>query len=295
MKALDSHRQGLYNSEMVKEKRDDESRRGGGGHYMEALKVAIADDNELMLDMLGELISSDKDLNIVGKAKNGEEICQIIKEQKPDVVLLDLIMPKMDGLTVMEYVNRDKAVSKQPSFIIVTAVGKEKITEDAFNRGADYYIMKPFNKQTLLNRIKDSRRTWRIPEKNINEIVEKNPISEESLLNTVTNMLHEIGIPAHIKGYHYLRDAIIMAVEDMEVLNAITKILYPTVAKKYQTTSSRVERAIRHAIEVAWSRGKLDTLDRLFGYTVSNGKGKPTNSEFIALIADTIQLEYKNK
>ena len=236
---------------------------------MEALKVAIADDNELML---GELISSDKDLSIVGKAKNGEEICQIIKEQKPDVVLLDLIMPKMDGLTVMEYVNRDKAVSKQPSFIVVTAVGKEKITEDAFNRG-----------------------TWRIPEKNINEIVEKNPISEESLLNTVTNMLHEIGIPAHIKGYHYLRDAIIMAVEDMEVLNAITKILYPTVAKKYQTTSSRVERAIRHAIEVAWSRGKLDTLDRLFGYTVSNGKGKPTNSEFIALIADTIQLEYKNR
>lgn len=115
-----------------------------------------------------------------------------------------------------------------------------------------------------------------------------------SLENRVTNMLHEIGIPAHIKGYHYLRDAIIMAVNDMDVLNAITKILYPTVAKKYQTTSSRVERAIRHAIEVAWSRGKLDTLDELFGYTVSTGKGKPTNSEFIALIADTIQLEYKH-
>lgn len=117
----------------------------------------------------------------------------------------------------------------------------------------------------------------------------------EDLESRVTNMLHEIGIPAHIKGYHYLRDAIIMAVKDMDVLNAITKILYPTVAKKYQTTSSRVERAIRHAIEVAWSRGKLDTLDELFGYTVSTGKGKPTNSEFIALIADTIQLEYKKK
>ncbi|MCI9604595.1 MAG: sporulation transcription factor Spo0A, partial [Ruminococcus sp.] len=120
-------------------------------------------------------------------------------------------------------------------------------------------------------------------------------IREDDLENRVTDMLHEIGIPAHIKGYHYLRDAIIMSVEDMDVLNAITKVLYPTVAKKYQTTSSRVERAIRHAIEVAWSRGKLDTLDELFGYTVSNGKGKPTNSEFIALIADTIQLEYKHR
>ena len=120
-------------------------------------------------------------------------------------------------------------------------------------------------------------------------------IREEDLENRVTNMLHEIGIPAHIKGYHYLRDAIIMAVDDMDVLNAITKVLYPTVAKKYQTTSSRVERAIRHAIEVAWNRGKLDTLDELFGYTVSTGKGKPTNSEFIALIADTIQLEYKHR
>ncbi len=127
------------------------------------------------------------------------------------------------------------------------------------------------------------------------EALRRHLVTEEKVWrHRVTNMLHEIGIPAHIKGYHYLRDAIMMAVDDMDVLNAITKILYPTVAKKYQTTSSRVERAIRHAIEVAWSRGKLDTLDELFGYTVSTGKGKPTNSEFIALIADTIQLEYKH-
>ena len=132
-------------------------------------------------------------------------------------------------------------------------------------------------------------------EKKIEETKGKTTVGEEDLENRVTNMLHEIGIPAHIKGYHYLRDSIIMAVEDMDVLNAITKVLYPTVAKKYQTTSSRVERAIRHAIEVAWNRGKLDTLDELFGYTVSTGKGKPTNSEFIALIADTIQLEYKHR
>ena len=204
-------------------------------------------------------------------------------------------MPKMDGLTVMEQVSQDKNVSKRPYFIVVTAVGQERITEDAFNKGANYYIMKPFNNEMLLNRIKSVRKMFRNNDKKNEDTKSENAVNGENLENRVTNMLHEIGIPAHIKGYHYLRDAIIMAVEDMDVLNAITKILYPTVAKKYQTTSSRVERAIRHAIEVAWSRGKLDTLDELFGYTVSTGKGKPTNSEFIALIADTIQLEYKHR
>ena len=262
---------------------------------MEHLNVAIADDNQRILDMLETVISMDKELNLVGKAKNGEEMCQIIKDKKPDVVLLDLIMPKMDGLTVMEQVSQDNNVSKRPYFIVVTAVGQERITEDAFNKGANYYIMKPFNNEMLLNRIKSVRKMFRNNDKKNEDTKSENAVNGENLENRVTNMLHEIGIPAHIKGYHYLRDAIIMAVEDMDVLNAITKILYPTVAKKYQTTSSRVERAIRHAIEVAWSRGKLDTLDELFGYTVSTGKGKPTNSEFIALIADTIQLEYKHR
>ena len=262
---------------------------------MEHLSVAIADDNQRILDMLETVISMDKELNLVGKAKNGEEMCQIIKDKQPDVVLLDLIMPKMDGLTVMEQVSQEKNVSKRPYFIVVTAVGQERITEDAFNKGANYYIMKPFNNEMLLNRIKSVRKMFRNNEKKSEDTKTENAVRGENLENRVTNMLHEIGIPAHIKGYHYLRDAIIMAVEDMDVLNAITKILYPTVAKKYQTTSSRVERAIRHAIEVAWSRGKLDTLDELFGYTVSTGKGKPTNSEFIALIADTIQLEYKHR
>ena len=266
-----------------------------GGKGMEQLTVAIADDNEKMLNMLDEIISLDKELSVVGKAKNGEEMCQIIKEKQPDVVLLDLIMPKMDGLTVMEHINHDKSMSKPPYFIVVTAVGQERITEDAFDKGANYYVMKPFNNEILLNRIKTVRKVFRGHERRAEEVIENTQIREDDLENRVTDMLHEIGIPAHIKGYHYLRDAIIMAVEDMDVLNAITKVLYPTVAKKCQTTSSRVERAIRHAIEVAWSRGKLDTLDELFGYTVSNGKGKPTNSEFIALIADTIQLEYKHR
>ncbi len=262
---------------------------------MEHLNVAIADDNQRILDMLETIIGMDKELNLVGKAKNGEEMCQIIRDRQPDVVLLDLIMPKMDGLTVMEHVSQDKDVNKRPYFIVITAVGQERITEDAFNKGANYYVMKPFNNEMLLNRIKSVRKMFRNYEKKNEDAKTENAMRGENLENRVTNMLHEIGIPAHIKGYHYLRDAIMMAVEDMDVLNAITKILYPTVAKKYQTTSSRVERAIRHAIEVAWSRGKLDTLDELFGYTVSTGKGKPTNSEFIALIADTIQLEYKHR
>ena len=266
-----------------------------GEKRMEHLNVAIADDNQKILDVLENIISMDKELNLVGKAKNGEEMCQIIKDRQPDVVLLDLIMPKMDGLTVMEKVNQDNSVNKRPYFIVITAVGQERITEDAFNRGANYYVMKPFNNDMLLDRIKSVRKMFRNYEKKSENGKMEGTAGAEDLESRVTNMLHEIGIPAHIKGYHYLRDAIIMAVKDMDVLNAITKILYPTVAKKYQTTSSRVERAIRHAIEVAWSRGKLDTLDELFGYTVSTGKGKPTNSEFIALIADTIQLEYKKK
>jgi len=261
---------------------------------MNHLSVAIADDNQKILDLLEKVIGTDQELDLVGKAKNGEEMCRIIKEKNPDVVLLDLIMPKMDGLTVMDRINHDKTVSKHPYFIVITAVGQEKITEDAFNKGANYYIMKPFNNRMLLERIKFVRKMTHGTERRPEELVTGQTPGGENLENRVTNMLHEIGIPAHIKGYHYLRDAIMMAVEDMDVLNAITKILYPTVAKKYQTTSSRVERAIRHAIEVAWSRGKLDTLDELFGYTVSTGKGKPTNSEFIALIADTIQLEYKH-
>ena len=267
-----------------------------GRGTMEQVNVAIADDNERILDLLEEIINMDKELHVVGKAKNGEEMCQIIRNKQPDVVLLDLIMPKMDGLTVMEKINQDKNVQKRPDFIVVTAVGQERITEDAFNRGANYYIMKPFNNEMLLNRIKTVRRPVRSCEKRNDELSSQVPyIREGDLENRVTNLLHEIGIPAHIKGYHYLRDSIIMAVQDMDVLNAITKVLYPTVAKRYQTTSSRVERAIRHAIEVAWNRGKLDTLDELFGYTVSTGKGKPTNSEFVALIADTIQLAYKHR
>ncbi|MBO5373455.1 MAG: sporulation transcription factor Spo0A [Lachnospiraceae bacterium] len=269
---------------------------------MGKLNVAIADDNEKMRQLLGKIVCSDEELEVVGMAKDGEEACHMIKEKEPDVVLLDIVMPKLDGIEVMEKIKQDTTIKKHPSFIMISAIGNEKITEDAFNVGADYYIMKPFDNDMVISRIKHVKQqrkneTVVSETRKVNpyEKYEKKEVKTVSNLETdVTNIIHEIGVPAHIKGYHYLREAIMMSVDDIEMLNSITKILYPTIAKKNQTTPSRVERAIRHAIEVAWSRGKMDTIDELFGYTINNGKGKPTNSEFIALIADKIRLDYKH-
>ena len=262
---------------------------------MEKLNVAIADDNEKMVEILGRMIEEDKDLTLVGKAHNGEEICNIIKEREPDVVVLDIIMPKMDGLTVMENCQHDHMLKKTPAFIVVSAVGQERITEDAFSLGAEYYMLKPFDNQVLLNRIKNLRRR---SDRRIRENVRPSVVREEpgaygtrNLETDVTNIIHEIGVPAHIKGYQYLRDAIMMSVDDGEMLNSITKILYPSIAKQHKTTPSRVERAIRHAIEVAWNRGRIDAINAVFGTRVYLGSEKPTNSEFIALVADKLILE----
>lgn len=264
---------------------------------MGKVRIAIADDNERMLQLLEDIIKTDNDMEVVGKAENGEACLNIIREAQPNVVLLDIVMPKLDGLTVMEKTHSDTRIRKKPAFIVITAIGQEGITEDAFNLGANYYIMKPFDNNTLLNRIRYVKSNMgRHPAAgNMNrQAAELNEENQKVSIETdVTNVIHEIGVPAHIKGYQYLRDSIIMAVEDTDILNSITKVLYPAIAKKYQTTASRVERAIRHAIEVAWSRGKMETLEELFGYTVNNGKGKPTNSEFIALIADKLRLRYK--
>ena len=265
---------------------------------MEKLNIAIADDNERIVQLLDDILSNDDEIEVVGKAKNGEEAFEIIKNKQPDVVLLDIIMPKLDGLSVMDKVNRDTTIKKHPAFIVITAIGQEGITDDAFNLGANYYIMKPFDNEMVLNRIKHIRGSIgkKVHEsRKVNAFESRNDYIERNLESDVTNVIHEIGVPAHIKGYQYLRDAIIMSINDMDMLNSITKILYPTIAKKHQTTASRVERAIRHAIEVAWSRGKMDIIDALFGYTINTGKGKPTNSEFIALIADKIRLEYKSR
>lgn len=267
---------------------------------MEKLRVAIADDNERMLQLLCDIIRCEQDLEVVGTAKDGEEACRMIKEEEPDIVLLDIVMPKLDGLGVLDRMNQDFSMDKRPSFIMISAIGNETITEKAFLSGADYYIMKPFDNDMVIDRIKQVKKQSK--PLNFSEVRKVNPYqkkevkpqSSRNLETDVTNIIHEIGVPAHIKGYQYLREAIMMSVDDIEMLNSITKILYPTIAKRYQTTPSRVERAIRHAIEVAWSRGKMDTIDELFGYTIHNGKGKPTNSEFIALIADKIRLDYKH-
>ncbi len=264
---------------------------------MGKITCAIADDNIRMLQLLNDVVATEPSIENVGNAKDGEELFALIKSKSPDVVLLDLIMPKIDGLTVMEKVNENKNIQKKPTFIIISAIGNERIAEDAFNLGADYYIMKPFDNNALLNRIRNIKNSMSrngTVFKNVKQtVVEQSADRENNLENDITGIIHEIGIPAHIKGYQYLREAIFMVVRDMDMLNCITKVLYPTIAKKFQTTSSRVERAIRHAIEVAWSRGKIEVIDELFGYTVNNGKGKPTNSEFIALISDKIRLEYK--
>lgn len=263
---------------------------------MSRWSVAIVDDNERMVEILDGILRQDEELQIVGIARNGEEACQVIREKEPDIMLLDIIMPKLDGLTVMERIGHDANIRKKPEFVVISAIGQERITEDAFLLGASYYIMKPFDHDMLLSRIrslKENRHRKRPEGMKMLPYEAKADHLERNLETDVTNMIHEIGVPAHIKGYQYLRDAIMMAVEDMNMLNSITKILYPTIAKNHKTTPSRVERAIRHAIEVAWSRGKMDTIDELFGYTVSVGKGKPTNSEFIALIADKIRLDYK--
>lgn len=258
---------------------------------MSKLNVAIADDNERMLRLLREIVSNDDELQVVGTAKDGEEAYKLIKDKQPDVVLLDVVMPKLDGLGVLDKIQQDETISRPPAVLMISAVGQEQITEAAFSKGADYYIMKPFENELILNQIKNVQKAKKMPEIRMIHPYEKVKTEpQKSLEEIVTEIIHDVGVPAHIKGYQYLRDAIVMSVLDMDMLNSVTKILYPEVAKKYKTTPSRVERAIRHAIEVAWSRGKVETIEELFGYTISIGKGKPTNSEFIALITDKIRM-----
>ncbi len=263
------------------------------------LTVLVADDNESVANLIEETIRNDSGFQVVGKVNNGEDALKAIKSNEPDVVLLDIIMPKLGGIEVMELVKQDKNIKKIPTFVIISAVGSERIAENAFNLGANYYIMKPFDGATLLKRLNDIGRTRMQKPAAANMVTDcefgTEKVSDRRLESEITAIIHEIGIPAHIKGYHYLRDSILLSVKDSDMINCITKVLYPTLAKKHQTTSSRVERAIRHAIEVAWSRGNFEVLNDMFGYTVNKGKGKPTNSEFIALIADKIRLQYHIK
>ena len=261
---------------------------------MDKLAILVADDNQEFRSILKEYMNQQEDMTTIGEAVDGEEALEKIHTLQPDVVLLDMIMPRIDGLGVLEHLAQ-KPPAKVPAVIMISAVGQDRIAEQAFALGASYYMTKPFDLSALASRIRQLTRihTATPPKAQSKSVVKSREVRHQDLETEVTNMIHEIGVPAHIKGYQYLRDAIIMALENMDVLNAITKQLYPDIAKKYDTTPSRVERAIRHAIEVAWSRGKMDTIDKLFGYTINNGKGKPTNSEFVALVADRLRLELK--
>ena len=247
--------------------------------------VLIADSTEEFCSGLSGALNRAGGFQVIGTAGDGEQAIRMIREKKPDVLVLDLMLSKQDGISVMKAI---ADMERKPVTLATSVFVTEYVSSAAANLGIRYLMLKPCDLTALVERLEEIRggESLRLP-----------PVrrgSKTSIESLVTGIIHEIGVPAHIKGYQYLREAIIIAVNDMDVINAITKVLYPQVANTFQTSPSRVERAIRHAIEVAWDRGDLDTLQRFFGYTVSNTKGKPTNSEFIALIADKLQLQLKS-
>ena len=271
------------------------------------ISVLIADDNKEFCSILNDYLLNQRDIIVTGIAKDGIEALDLIQEKEPDLVILDIIMPHLDGLGVLEKLN-NMNLKKMPRVIILSAVGQDKITQKAIKLGADYYVVKPFDMDVFIKRIRDMFNSTESSEPSANRLAQQNTIlsretipqqqapeknEPQDLETEITNIIHEIGVPAHIKGYMYLREAITMVVNDMELLSAVTKELYPSIAKKYNTTASRVERAIRHATEVAWGRGQVEAINKLFGYTINTEKGKPTNSEFIAIIADKLRLKNK--
>jgi two-component system response regulator (stage 0 sporulation protein A) len=262
---------------------------------LKKIKVCLVDDNRELIGLLEDYVSSQEDIEVIGIAYNGQECLNLLEEKDPDVLVLDIIMPHLDGLAVLEKMREIKK-EKQPNVIMLTAFGQEDVTKKAVELGASYFILKPFDMENLTSHIRQVSGNGVSPIKRVssNSYRSQSETNKPKNLDAnITSIIHEIGVPAHIKGYLYLREAISMVYNDIELLGSITKVLYPDIAKKYNTTASRVERAIRHAIEVAWSRGNIDSISSLFGYTVSMSKAKPTNSEFIAMVADKLRLEHK--
>ena len=247
--------------------------------------VIIADTAEEFSSSLVNALQRADGFQVLGVANDGEQALRMVTERKPDALVLDLMLSKKDGISVLKALS---LLDHKPAILVTACFASNYMVSAMANLGVKYLMLKPCDMTAIVERLEEIRGG-----ENLRQIGPQH-IAQTDIETMVTNIIHEIGVPAHIKGYQYLREAIMIAVEDMDVINAITKILYPQVAKTFQTTPSRVERAIRHAIEVAWDRGDLDTLQRFFGYTVSNTKGKPTNSEFIALIADKLQLQLKN-
>ena len=243
--------------------------------------VLLADANEEYRTMVQRIIEESEEFTVAGSVGDGAEALRLARQEAPDLVLMDVLLPGLDGFGVLKQLGEQE---KMPKVILISAFCSDSVVSEAVELGASYFMFKPVERDALLDRMR-ALFSRDLPE-------ERHPVE---LKNLVTSVIHEIGVPAHIKGYQYLREAIMIAVDDMDVINAVTKVLYPEVAKRFGTTASRVERAIRHAIEVAWDRGDLETLQKYFGYTVSNAKGKPTNSEFIAMIADRLQLERRGR
>ena len=246
------------------------------------LRVVIADSNEGFAHELKEILENNGNYSVVGISGNGEQVVELVQQFGADVLVMDPMLTELDGIGVLEEL-RDGSV--HPTVLVAASFSSAYLAQRLTEFGVGCFLLKPCRLEAILRNLDMLRQTG----------LEQPEVQRGSLVETlVTNVIHEIGVPAHIKGYQYVRYAIILAVQDMDVINSITKTLYPKVAAYYGTTPSRVERAIRHAIEVAWDRGDLETLQKYFGYTVSNTKGKPTNSEFIALIADKLQLQLRN-
>ena len=243
--------------------------------------VLLADTNEEFRVMLRDAVEKSGEYHVTGSVGNGTEALDLAVSHQPDILLMDAVLPGLDGLGVLRKL-RERGCGVK--VILFSTFVNDAVLAEAVELGAGYFLPKPFALDTLLDRMRGLYRTVAAPQEH-----------GAQMKNLVTAVIHEIGVPAHIKGYQYLREAILIAVDDMDVINAVTKALYPAVAKKYGTTPSRVERAVRHAIEVAWDRGDLEALQKYFGYTVSNTKGKPTNSEFIAMIADRLVLGQENQ
>ncbi|RID89349.1 sporulation transcription factor Spo0A [Peribacillus asahii] len=260
---------------------------------MKKIKVCVVDDNRELVALLEEYISAQDDMEVMAVAHNGQECLNMLENVHPDILILDIIMPHLDGLGVLEKLREQRGT--MPHVIMLTAFGQEDVTKKAVDLGAAYFILKPFDLESLVNHIRQVSGKGQVVMKNTAQTAYRTQpeAKPKNLDASITSIIHEIGVPAHIKGYLYLREAIAMVYNDIELLGSITKVLYPDIAKKYNTTASRVERAIRHAIEVAWSRGNIESISSLFGYTVSMTKAKPTNSEFIAMVADKLRLEHK--
>lgn len=254
----------------------------------ESIKVLIADGNKEMSEKLSVFLTKQKEFVVQGTVDNGIDAIEKIAEEKPDIVILEMLLPQIDGIGVLKAV-QSKKIEKRPIFLVLSSLSQEVMIREAISLGAYCFMLKPFDFSILTERM---RRIVQ-KERSIKVVERKRTVNDENLEKEITNIMHDIGVPAHIRGHQYLREAILLSIHNQDLLGAVTKTLYPSVATTYNTTPSRVERAIRHAIEVAWSRGRLDTLQNVFGYTINVTKGKPTNSEFIAMIADKMKLEMK--